>query len=43
MPTPLRNLRVSDDLWRAARAKAEANGTTLTAAIVAFLRRYVAR
>jgi len=43
MPTPLRNLRVADDLWHAARVKAEANGTSLTAVIVAFLRRYVAR
>lgn len=43
MPTPLRNLRVDGELWQAARAKAEANGTNLTAVIVAFLRRYVAR
>jgi len=43
MPTPLRNIRVAEELWTVARAKAKANGTTLTAVIVAFLRRYVAR
>ena len=43
MPTPLRNIRVADELWSAARAKAASQGTTLTAVIVAFLRRYVAR
>jgi predicted DNA binding CopG/RHH family protein len=41
--TPLRNLRVPDDLWQAAKAKAAAEGTTLTAVLVAALRRYVAR
>lgn len=43
MPTPLRNVRVADDLWRAAKAKAEENGETLTDVIVRALRRYVAR
>ena len=43
MPTPLRNIRVEESLWRAARAKADAQGTTLTAVLVAALKRYVAR
>lgn len=38
-----RSLRIPDDLWHAARAKAEAEGTTLTAVVIAFLRRYIAR
>lgn len=41
--TPIRNLRVEDALWEAARAKAEAEGTTLSAVIRAALARYVAR
>lgn len=40
--TPLRNLRVPDDLWKAALAKARAEGRTLTDVLVAYLRRYVA-
>ncbi len=40
--TPLRNLRVPDDLWQAALAKARAEGRTLTDVLVAYLRRYVA-
>ena len=43
MATMPRSLRIPEALWHAARAKAEANGTNLTAVIVAFLRRYVAR
>lgn len=43
MPTPLRNFRVPDDLWRAAKAKADARGESLTAVVVRALRRYVAR
>jgi predicted HicB family RNase H-like nuclease len=43
MPTPLRNLRVPDDLWRAAQEKAEREGTTVTAVLVAALTRYVKR
>jgi hypothetical protein len=39
--TPVHSLRVDDDLWRAAQAKAEAEGRTLTAVMVAYLRRYV--
>ena len=43
MPTPLRNLRVPDELWDAVRAKAEAEGTTVTAVIIAALQRYLRR
>jgi hypothetical protein len=39
--TPLRNLRVPDDIWTAALAKARAEGRSLTEVIVAYLRRYV--
>ena len=39
--TPLRNLRVPDDVWQAAMAKARAEGRTLTDVLVAYLRRYI--
>lgn len=39
--TPSRNLRVPDGIWSAAKAKAKAEGRTLTEVIVAYLRRYV--
>lgn len=39
--TPLRNIRVANDLWKAAQKKAEAEGRTMTDVIVAYLRRYV--
>jgi hypothetical protein len=37
----VRNLRVPDDIWRAAQEKAKAEGRTLTEVIVAYLKRYV--
>lgn len=40
MPTPLRAVRVPDDLWEAARAQAHAEGTTVTAVILAALQEY---
>lgn len=43
MPTPLRNIRVSDDLWNAVKSKARAEGTTVTAVVVAALKRYLNR
>lgn len=43
MPTPLRNVRVPNDVWKAAQERAEAEGTTVSAAIVAFLIRYAKR
>jgi predicted HicB family RNase H-like nuclease len=39
--TPLRNIRVANELWAAAQAKAKAEGRTLTEVIVTYLRRYV--
>jgi predicted DNA binding CopG/RHH family protein len=41
--TPLRNIRVPDDLWTAAKQKAAAEGTTLSAVLVACLKRYVGK
>lgn len=40
--TPVRNLRVPDELWEPALAKAQAEGTTLTEVIKKYLTRYVA-
>ena len=39
--TPLRNFRIPDDLWDAARAKARAEGRTLTDVVLAALRAYL--
>ena len=41
--TPLRNVRVSDELWQAAQAKAEERGETVSDVIRQALERYVAR
>lgn len=41
--TPARNLRIPDDLWHAAKAKAASEHTTVTAVVVAALRRYLNR
>lgn len=38
-----RSLRIPDDVWRAALARAKDDGTTLTAVVVEFLRQYTAR
>lgn len=43
MPTPLRNFRIPDGLWSAAKAKADARGESLTAVVIRALERYVAR
>lgn len=40
MPRPM---RIPDDVWQAALAKARAEGTTLTAVVIDFLRKYAAR
>jgi hypothetical protein len=40
--TPTRGIRVPTDLWDAAKAKAAAEGRTVTEVIVSFLRWYVA-
>lgn len=39
--TPVRNLRVVDEIWRPALAKARAEGRTLTEVITTYLRRYI--
>lgn len=41
--TPLRNVRVADDLWQAAMTKAAERGETLSDVIRGALERYVAR
>jgi predicted HicB family RNase H-like nuclease len=38
-----RSLRIPEDVWRAAVAKAKDEGTTVTAVVVAALRRYLKR
>lgn len=35
-----RAIRVPDEVWKAALAKAQAEGTTLSAVVVDFLRKY---
>jgi hypothetical protein len=40
--TRLRNIRIDDELWAAAQARAEAEGTTLSAVIRDRLVRYAA-
>lgn len=41
--TPLRNIRVPDELWSAAMEEAKAEGRSLTDVIVSDLHRYVNR
>lgn len=43
MPTPLRAMRIPNDVWNAAVTKAAAEGTTVTAVVLAALRAYLAR
>jgi predicted HicB family RNase H-like nuclease len=38
-----RSLRIPEDVWRAAVAKAKDEGTTVTAVVVAALRKYLKR
>lgn len=40
--TPTRNIRISDELWAAARAKADREQTTVTAVVIAALEAWVA-
>jgi hypothetical protein len=40
MVTPLRSLRIPDDVWSPALARARREGTTLTAVVIRFLTRY---
>ena len=39
--TPARNLRIPDDLWQAAKERAAEEHTTVTAVVIAALRRYI--
>lgn len=41
--TTARNVRVPDDLWQAALEKAASEGTTVSAVLLAALKRYVTR
>jgi predicted transcriptional regulator len=41
--TPARNVRISDDLWRAAQERAEAKGETVSDVIRRALERYIKR
>ena len=43
MATMPRSLRIPEDVWLAAVAKARAEGTTVTAVVVAALKRYIKR
>ena len=43
MATMPRSLRIPEDVWRAAVDKAKTEGTTVTAVVVAALRRYLKR
>lgn len=43
MATMPRSLRIPPDVWDAAVEKARSEGTTVTAVVVAALRRYLAR
>ena len=40
MRTPLRSIRVPDDVWSAAKAAASRKGESVSEAVVRFLRRY---
>lgn len=40
--TPVRNLRVPDEVWKPALDKAHEQGKTLTEVIIVFLREYIA-
>ncbi|MBP8882718.1 MAG: ribbon-helix-helix protein, CopG family [Dermatophilaceae bacterium] len=41
--TPIRNVRVPDELWAAVKARAAVEGVTVSEVIVRALRRYAAR
>lgn len=43
MSTMPRSLRIPEDVWRAAVVKAASEGTTVTAVVIAALRRYLAK
>jgi hypothetical protein len=39
--TPVRHIRVPEDVWQAARAASAANGTTVAAVVNSKLREYI--
>jgi predicted DNA binding CopG/RHH family protein len=39
--TPLRSIRVSNDLWQAVKIKANANGFTVTKVVIYYLKEYL--
>lgn len=41
MPTPVRHIRISDELWAAVAAAAAADGMTTAAVVNALLRDYI--
>lgn len=41
--TPPRSIRVPNDIWKAAQARAASEGRTVTDVLVAYLRRYGAK
>jgi hypothetical protein len=43
MPTPLRHMRIPDELWDAAMAKADAEGTSVSDVVRELLSRWVKR
>ncbi len=40
--TPVHNVRVAPELWKAAQDKAKREGRTMTDVIVSYLKRYIA-
>jgi hypothetical protein len=43
MPTPLRHMRIDDELWSAAMAKAEIEGRSVSEVVRELLERWVKR
>ena len=41
MPTPLRAMRIPEDVWRASLLQARSEDTSVTAVVVAALRAYI--
>jgi predicted DNA binding CopG/RHH family protein len=39
--TPLRSIRVPDELWQAVKVKANANGFTVTKIVIYYLKEYL--
>ena len=39
--TPLRSIRIDEELWRAVKKKANANGFTVTKIVIYYLKEYL--